>query len=39
VVVEVARYISQTMPLRSAPVLVGFLAGIAVMWTTGLLVG
>jgi zinc transporter, ZIP family len=39
VVVEVARYISQTMPLRSAPVLIGFLAGIAVMWTTGLLVG
>lgn len=39
VVVEVARYISRTTPLRSAPTILGFLAGIAVMWTTGLLVG
>ena len=41
VVVEVGRYIRSTAPggLLSGPVIGGFVAGIAVMWTTGLLVG
>jgi ZIP family zinc transporter len=39
VVLEVGRYVSRKVPLSSTPVVLGFLAGIAVMWTTGLLVG
>lgn len=41
VVVEVGRFIRATAPggLLSGPVLGGFVAGIAVMWTTGLFVG
>ena len=41
VVIEVGRYTARVAPggLRSSPVVGGFLAGIAVMWTTGLLVG
>jgi hypothetical protein len=41
VVVEVGRYVGRTTPggLRSGAAIGGFLAGIAVMWTTGLLVG
>lgn len=41
VVVEVGRYVARTAPggLGSSPVLAGFLAGIALMWVTGLLVG
>ena len=41
VVVEVGRFIRSTTPggLLSGPVIGGFVAGIAVMWTTGLLVG
>ncbi len=41
VVVEVGRYVARRAPggLRSGHVIGGFLAGIAVMYTTGLLVG
>ena len=41
VVVEVGRYVHRTVPggLRSGPAIGGFLAGIALMWATGLLVG
>lgn len=41
VVVEVARYVARTAPggLRSGWVIGGYLAGIAAMWSTGLLVG
>ncbi|MCZ7589088.1 MAG: hypothetical protein M5U27_09615 [Gaiella sp.] len=41
VVVEVGRYVARTAPggLRSGWVIGGFLAGIAAMWTTGLMVG
>ncbi len=41
VVVEVGRYVARTTPggLRSGAAIGGFLAGIAVMWATGLLVG
>jgi len=41
VVTEVGRYVRRTVPdaLRSGPVIGGFLAGIALMWITGLLVG
>jgi zinc transporter, ZIP family len=41
VVVEVGRYVARTAPggLRSGHVLVGFLAGIAVMYATGVLAG
>lgn len=41
VVIEVGRYVARTTPggLRSGAAIGGFLAGIAVMWATGLLVG
>ena len=41
VVVEVVRYVARRAPggLRSGPVIGGYLAGIVVMYTTGLLVG
>jgi hypothetical protein len=41
VVVEVGRYVARTAPggLRSSYVLGGFLAGIAVMYMTGLFAG
>lgn len=41
VVVEVGRYAARTTPggLRSGAAIGGFLAGIAVMWATGLFVG
>ena len=41
VVVEVGRYVARTAPggLRSGWVIGGYLAGIAAMWATGLLVG
>jgi ZIP family zinc transporter len=41
VVFEVGRYVKRTLPggLFSGPAIGGFLAGIAIMWTTGLLVG
>jgi zinc transporter, ZIP family len=41
VVVEVSRYVARKAPggLRSGWAIGGFLAGIAVMWATGLLVG
>jgi ZIP family zinc transporter len=41
VVVEVGRYVARTTPggLRSGAAIGGFLAGIAAMWATGLLVG
>ena len=41
VVVEVGRYVARTAPggLRSGWVIGGYLAGIAAMWSTGLLVG
>jgi len=41
VVVEVGRYVARTTPggLRSSAAICGFLAGIAVMWATGVLVG
>ncbi|MGZ8687122.1 MAG: ZIP family metal transporter, partial [Gaiellaceae bacterium] len=41
VVVEVGRYVARTTPggVRSGAAIGGFLAGIAVMWATGLLVG
>jgi hypothetical protein len=41
VVVEVGRYIRKTVPdgVRSPAVLVGFLAGIVLMYATGLLAG
>ncbi len=41
VVVEVGRHVQRTLPggLRSGPAIGGFLAGIAIMWITGLLVG
>ncbi len=41
VVVEVGRFVARTTPggLRSGAAIGGFLAGIAVMWATGLLVG
>jgi zinc transporter, ZIP family len=41
VVVEVGRYVARRAPggLRSGPVIGGYLAGIAVMYGTGLLVG
>ena len=41
VVVEVGRYVGRTAPggLRSGWVIGGFLAGIAAMWATGLLIG
>jgi zinc transporter ZupT len=41
VVVEVARYVARTAPggLRSGWVIGGYLAGIAAMWVTGLLIG
>ncbi|MSO58509.1 MAG: metal transporter [Thermoleophilia bacterium] len=41
VVAEVVRYLARVAPggLRSGPVVGGFLAGIAAMWATGLLVG
>ncbi len=41
VVVEVGRYVARTAPggLRSGSVIGGFLAGLAAMWATGLLVG
>ena len=41
VVVEVARYVARTAPggLRSSWAIGGFMAGIAAMWATGLLVG
>ena len=41
VVVEVARYVARTAPggLRSGWAIGGYLAGIAAMWATGLLVG
>jgi len=40
VVVEVGRYVARTAPggLRSGFVVGGFLAGVAAMWTTGLLI-
>ncbi|MDH4177505.1 MAG: metal transporter [Thermoleophilia bacterium] len=40
VVVEVGRYVARTSPggLRSGFVVGGFLAGVAAMWTTGLLI-
>jgi zinc transporter ZupT len=41
VVVEVGRYVARTAPggLRSGWAIGGYLAGIAAMWTTGLLIG
>ena len=41
VVIEVGRYVARTTPggLRSGAAIGGFLAGIATMWATGLLVG
>ena len=41
VVVEVGRYVARTAPggLRSGWVIGGYLAGVAAMWSTGLLVG
>ena len=41
VVVEVGRYVARTAPggLRSGVVIGGFLAGLAAMWATGLLIG
>ena len=41
VVVEVGRYVARTAPggLRSGSVIGGFLAGLAAMWATGLLIG
>ena len=41
VVFEVGGYVARTVPggVRSGAAIGGFLAGIAVMWTTGLLVG
>ena len=41
VVVEVGRYVARTAPggLRSGWAIGGYLAGIAAMWATGLLVG
>lgn len=41
VVVEVARYVARTAPggLRSGWVIGGYVAGIAAMWATGLLIG
>lgn len=41
VVVEVGRYVARTAPggLRSGWVAGGFLAGVAAMWATGLLIG
>ncbi len=41
VVVEVGRYVARTAPggLRSGWVVGGYLAGIAAMWATGLLIG
>ena len=41
VVVEVARYVARTAPggLRSGWAIGGYLAGIAAMWVTGLLIG
>ena len=41
VVVEVGRYVARTAPggLRSGWVIGGYLAGIAAMWGTGLLIG
>jgi zinc transporter ZupT len=41
VVVEVGRHILRTVPggLRSGHAIGGFLAGIALMWATGLLIG
>jgi ZIP family zinc transporter len=41
VVVEVGRYVARTTPggLRSSAAICGFLAGIAIMWATGVLVG
>ena len=41
VVVEVGRYVARTAPggLRSGWAVGGYLAGIAAMWATGLLVG
>ena len=41
VVVEVGRYVARTAPggLRSGWAIGGFLAGIAAMWATGLLIG
>jgi zinc transporter, ZIP family len=41
VVVEVGRYVARTAPggLRSGSVIGGYLAGIAAMWATGLLIG
>jgi zinc transporter, ZIP family len=41
VVVEVGRYVARTAPggLRSGWVIGGYLAGIAAMWATGLLIG
>ena len=41
VVVEVARFVARTLPggVRSGHAIGGFLAGIAIMWLTGLLVG
>ena len=41
VVVEVVRYVARRAPggLRSGPVIGGYLAGIVVMYATGLLVG
>jgi zinc transporter ZupT len=41
VVVEVGRYLARTAPggLRSGWVIGGYLAGVAAMWSTGLLVG
>ena len=40
VVVEVGRYVARRAPggLRSGPVIGGYLAGIVVMYVTGLLV-
>jgi zinc transporter ZupT len=41
VVVEVGRYVARTAPggLRSGWAVGGYLAGIAAMWATGLLIG
>ena len=41
VVFEVGRYVARTAPggLRSGWVIGGFVAGIAAMWATGLLIG
>lgn len=41
VVVEVTRFVERTVPrgVRSGHAIAGFLAGIAIMWVTGLLVG